>query len=294
MSSQHDHDHLDDHDRGLSFDLPQLLDRRRVLLLAGAGLLTLAGCGGDDAPAGTSAAATSAPGTTAAAAAPSTAASSAAATSAAADGTCAVLPEETAGPYPGDGSNGPDVLAQSGVVRQDIRSSFAGATGVADGIPLALSFTITDAACAPLEGAALYAWHCDRDGRYSMYSDGVTEENYLRGVQEAGADGVVTFSTIFPGCYAGRWPHVHFEVYESATAAAEGAEPIATSQLAFPADSCAEAYASAGYETSAQNLAGVSLASDMVFADGAELQTAAMAGSAADGYTATLAVPVQA
>ena len=31
-------------------------------------------------------------------------------------------------------------------------------------------------------------WHCDREGGYSLYSDGVTEENYLRGVQITDAD----------------------------------------------------------------------------------------------------------
>ena len=48
---------------------------------------------------------------------------------------CTTIPEETAGPYPGDGSNGPDVLTQDGVVRADIRSSFGGATGTASGVP---------------------------------------------------------------------------------------------------------------------------------------------------------------
>jgi hypothetical protein len=30
------------------------------------------------------------------------------------------VPEETAGPYPGDGSNGPNVLDDSGIVRSDM------------------------------------------------------------------------------------------------------------------------------------------------------------------------------
>ena len=56
-------------------------------------------------------------------------------------------------------------------------------------------------------------WHCDRLGRYSLYGAGVTNQNYLRGTQEADASGNVTFTSIFPGCYSGRWPHIHFEVY---------------------------------------------------------------------------------
>ncbi len=38
------------------------------------------------------------------------------------------LPEETAGPYPGDGSNGANVLTESGIVRSDITSSFGSST----------------------------------------------------------------------------------------------------------------------------------------------------------------------
>lgn len=40
----------------------------------------------------------------------------------------AEIPDETAGPYPGDGSNGPNVLAESGIVRSDITSSFGSST----------------------------------------------------------------------------------------------------------------------------------------------------------------------
>jgi hypothetical protein len=57
-------------------------------------------------------------------------------------------------------------------------------------------------------GVAVYVWHCDRDGGCSMYSDGIQQENYLRGVQVAGADGTVRFTSVFPACYTGRWPHL--------------------------------------------------------------------------------------
>ena len=120
---------------------------------------------------------------------------------------------ETAGPYPGDGSNGADVLETSGVERSDIRSSIDGGTTV-EGVPLDITMTIIDMAGGdvPMEGAAVYLWQCDAAGQYSMYSEGVEEETYLRGVQIADAQGKVTFTSIFPGCYAGRWPHLHFEV----------------------------------------------------------------------------------
>src|SRR4051812_16412338 len=182
---------------------------------------------------------------------------------------CSRVPEETAGPYPGDASNGPNVLNQTGVVRSDIRSSFAGLSGTADGVPLTIALSIVGAStCAPLAGYAVYLWHCDKPGRYSLYSSGVTNQNYLRGVQQADAAGKVTFTSIFPGCYSGRWPHIHFEVYRSLTAATSVSNRIATSQIALPKAACDLAYATAGYEASVTNLKQVSLATDNVFSDG--------------------------
>src|SRR6185436_19952203 len=110
---------------------------------------------------------------------------------------CARIPEETAGPFPGDGTNGPNVLAVPEIVRSDIRSSFGTMRGTAEGIPLAVKFRVVDTkACAPLVGSAVYVWLCDRDGRYSLYSE--RTQNYLRGVQVTDADGMVTFQSIFP------------------------------------------------------------------------------------------------
>jgi protocatechuate 3,4-dioxygenase beta subunit len=208
-------------------------------------------------------------------------------------GACSVIPEETAGPFPGEGSNGPNVLNQTGVVRGDIRSSFAGLSGTADGIPLSVVLTIVSAAtCAPLAARAVYLWHCDRLGRYSLYSSGATNQNYLRGVQEADANGKVTFTSIFPACYSGRWPHIHFEVYPTLAAAASVANKIATSQIALPKSTCDLVYATTGYEASVTNLSQVSLATDNVFSDGASLELATMTGNVSGGFTATLTVAV--
>ena len=211
-----------------------------------------------------------------------------------ANATCASrIPEETQGPYPGDGSNGPTVLGQSGVVRSDIRSSFAGLSGSADGVPLTLVLTIVSAStCAPLTGRAIYVWHCDRLGRYSLYSPGVTSQNFLRGIQEANSSGVVTFDTIYPGCYSGRWPHIHFEVYPSLSASSNVANKVATSQVALPKATNDVVYAVSGYESSASNAARITLASDNVFSDGASLQLATLTGSVSGGYTATLTVAI--
>jgi protocatechuate 3,4-dioxygenase beta subunit len=111
-----------------------------------------------------------------------------------------IVPEETAGPYPEDGTSngGTNALSLEGIVRSDVRSSVGGATGTAGGVPLTVRLTIQDAGCTPLAGYAVYIWHCDREGRYSMYSAGATAENHLRGVQLTDDAGVVEFLTIFP------------------------------------------------------------------------------------------------
>jgi protocatechuate 3,4-dioxygenase beta subunit len=146
---------------------------------------------------------------------------------------------------------------------------------------------------APFAGAAVYVWQCSREGRYSLYSDGVTDQNYLRGVQVADAAGTVRFTTIFPGCYPGRWPHVHFEVYPSRQSIADAGEAIAVSQLALPADACRAVYGTAGYRASAASLSRISLRSDGVFGDdGAAHQLATARGDATGGYAVSLAFGV--
>jgi protocatechuate 3,4-dioxygenase beta subunit len=270
-------------DQGLAFDVETLVGRRRVLQglglgLLGAGLVACGASASSPSPAATS---------TSLAARPST--SGAVATE------CAVIPEETAGPFPGDGSNGPDVLAQSGVVRQDIRSSFGASSTAAAGAPLRIRFAVLDLAkaCAPYPGAAIYVWHCDQEGRYSLYSQGVEAENYLRGVQAAGDDGIVEFMSVFPACYQGRWPHIHFEVYPSLEKATAQANRIATSQIALPAETCQAVYATAGYEASIRTFSQVSLGTDMVFRDDqAAHQLGTMSGSVPEGLVVELAVAV--
>jgi protocatechuate 3,4-dioxygenase beta subunit len=277
-----DHE-LEDHDRGLSHDLPRMLSRRRALtIFGGAGLAaTLAACGaGSDTDAATSSATTTAT------------SGAGSATSAAASG--ATIPEETGGPYPGDGSNGVNVLTESGIVRSDITSSFGTASGVAAGVPLTVRLTVLDTknGSAGLSGAAVYLWHCNIDGKYSLYSDGVTQENYLRGVQETDSNGAVTFTSIYPAAYSGRWPHIHFEVYSSLDSATKATDKLRTSQLALPEDACTLVYATDGYSASVSNLAQTSLATDMVFSDGYSLQLATVTGDVTNGMTATLKVPV--
>jgi protocatechuate 3,4-dioxygenase beta subunit len=256
-------------DMGLQFDVSTLLRRRRLLgLFAGTGLAALVGCSSAPSPSPSSS-----PGA----------------------GSCAQIPEETAGPYPGDGSNGANVLTRSGIVRGDIRSSLGPASGVAQGVPLTIVLTLreTSNGCAPLSGAAVYVWHCDREGNYSMYSQPAVNENYLRGVQASDRAGMATFTSIFPGCYSGRWPHIHFEVYPGLAKATDSANVVATSQLALPAGVCQTVYGTDGYGDSIRNLRRVSLKSDTVFRDdGGVRQLATVTGSVSSGLTVALTVPV--
>ena len=127
---------------------------------------------------------------------------------------------------------------------------------MAEGVPTTIEMTLLDVAAGgtPLAGAAVYLWHCNIDGQYSMYGQDVAGENYLRGVQESGSDGKVAFTSIFPAAYAGRWPHIHFEVYESLEAATSGGSKLKTSQIALPQETCDLVFATAGYEQSVQRL----------------------------------------
>ena len=287
------HDHDDLHDRGLAFDLatlraraaaPLRLERRgalKLLLGGAAGGLVLAACGSS----GDTSTATTLGGST-------TTTAGGATTTTAGGSSTEAIPEETAGPYPGDGSNGPNVLTESGIVRSDITTSFGSYSGTAAGVPLQIALAVVDAGSGePLDGAAVYLWHCDQEGRYSLYSQGATDQNYLRGVQAADSSGALRFTSIFPAAYSGRWPHIHFEVYPSVDAATSVGNKMATSQLALPQDACELVYATDGYDASVRNLAQTSLDSDMVFSDGWETQLATVTGDVS-GMVATLTVPV--
>ncbi|SFU62487.1 intradiol ring-cleavage dioxygenase [Pseudoduganella namucuonensis] len=296
------HDH--DHDQGLAADLDKMLklstSRRKSLLwlMGGAAALPVLGCGGGGSDASSTTASTTGT-TTTGTTTTTTTGTTTTGTTTTTTGACTVIPEETGGPYPGDGTNSNssgvvNVLTQSGVVRQDIRGSFNGATGVAAGVKLTIKLKIqnANASCGAGSGFAVYLWHCDRDGNYSLYSSGVTDQNYLRGVQEADANGEVTFVTIFPGCYSGRMPHVHFEVYPTLAKSTNASNRIKTSQFAFPNATCNEVYATTGYSASVRNFAQISFATDNIFSDGYSLQLATVTGNVTDGYVATLTLAV--
>jgi len=211
-------------------------------------------------------------------------------------------PPETNGPYPSDGSNTvngsvSNILTQSGVVRSDIRSSFGSSTTTAPGVPLVLTINLVNAnnSCAAVADYAIYIWHCNRDGNYSLYSSAIQNENYLRGVQVSDSNGQVTFTTLFPACYSGRYPHIHIEVYQSLAAATSYQNAVLTSQMAMPSAICTTVYNTAtGYSGSVSNFAAVTTSSDNVFASSTAAQiaqqTPSLSGSVSAGYTGTIIV----
>ena len=160
---------------------------------------------------------------------------------------------------------------------------------------MTIDLTLVDTTknCAAGAGMAIYVWHCDRAGDYSLYSQDAAEQNYLRGVQVADQNGRVSFTSIFPACYSGRWPHIHFEVFDSLEAAVAGENARLTSQIALPEDACTAVFAhDSGYAASVQNMSQVSLDSDNVFGDGWDAELASVTGDPASGMTVALTIGV--
>jgi protocatechuate 3,4-dioxygenase beta subunit len=266
------HDHDDQDPEGLAADLPHLMRRRLVLTglaMGGAALSLWAARGGAQVVTGTGP-----------------------------DGSvCIALPAETEGPFPADGTNVRDgqtvnILTEEGVIREDIRTSIGGLTPVAEGVQVTLEITLVDVgrACAPLGGMAVYVWQCDAEGIYSIYA--AQDRNYLRGVGISDDQGRVRFTTVFPACYPGRWPHIHFEVFSSAEMAVSGRAALLTSQFALPEAEYRAVYASdARYAASVATIDQVSLARDGIFRDASEVELAAqtlvLEGDPVAGYRAT-------
>jgi protocatechuate 3,4-dioxygenase beta subunit len=118
---------------------------------------------------------------------------------------CVVTPAQTEGPY----------FVDEKLNRSDIRSDPTDNT-VKEGVPLALKLTVhrvDGGSCTPLTGATVDIWHCDATGLYSdEAANGTTGKKFLRGSQVTDENGVVQFTTIYPGWYTGRAVHIHFKV----------------------------------------------------------------------------------
>lgn len=194
---------------------------------------------------------------------------------------CAVTPSETEGPFP--------TKVPANFVRQDIRDDRTG-------VPMTMNITIknANASCAVLAGALVDVWHCDKDGYYSEYggsgmqSANYTKVDFLRGRQTTDANGLVSFTTVFPGWYSGRAPHVHVHIYSAS------GKSLLVTQIAFPYDVTNTVYTTAqaqGYTKGAQDTRNER---DNVFSDGVTNELATLSGSVSSGYTLTHTIVVSA
>ncbi|MCX6318821.1 MAG: intradiol ring-cleavage dioxygenase [Bacteroidetes bacterium] len=194
-------------------------------------------------------------------------------------GTCTVAPTETEGPYP--------THSPSSYVRSDIRD---GRTGV----NLAMNITIknTNNNCAALSGVIVDVWHCDKDGNYSEYGTGFTSLHFLRGRQTADANGLVSFTTIFPGWYTGRATHIHVHIYNAAGTS------LKITQISFPEGTGSAVQTVNSTEGQAygytKGMSGYTYATgDNVFSDDTALvEQAVVTGSLAAGFVLTHTINV--
>jgi protocatechuate 3,4-dioxygenase beta subunit len=148
------------------------------------------------------------------------------------DGVCVLTPELTEGPY----------YLDDMILREDVAEGKAG-------VPLELTMlTVNAETCEPIANAAVEIWHCDALGFYSGFvennpggtgdyeDDGSNADTFCRGLQITGADGLVTFRTVYPGWYGGRAIHIHLKVHvggEAANGTYKGGHFSHTGQIAF-------------------------------------------------------------
>jgi protocatechuate 3,4-dioxygenase beta subunit len=162
---------------------------------------------------------------------------------------------------------------------------------------LTLTLTLQDVnnSCVPITNAAVYIWHCDKDGSYSGYSSpqngSQAGKTFLRGIQETDSNGQVVFTTIYPGWYAGRITHIHAQVYLNDNLAVTA---TATTQFAFPPAVTTAVYDSALYSAHGQNTSVSSFAADGIFSDGTSRQLLDIIGDATSGYSASLTLGIAA
>lgn len=177
-------------------------------------------------------------------------------------GSCAVTPNETAGPFP----------SLTDLFRSDIREGRAGVL-----LTLTLKVVNVSNGCSAVSGADVEIWHCDVTGNYSQYGAQVGQ-TFLRGIQTTNANGEVTFTTIYPGWYQGRATHIHLEVKVNNVV-------VKVSQMAFPESVNNQVYSSGTYAS--RGLNPTSNASDGIFADSLSQELVTPVGSPAAGYTAS-------
>jgi protocatechuate 3,4-dioxygenase beta subunit len=188
-------------------------------------------------------------------------------------GGCSVSPSETAGPFP---TKNPTAFAI-----KDIKSDRTGT-------PLTMNITIQNVKdnCNPLAGAFVDVWQCDKDGNYSEYGS-LTSVHFLRGRQTTDSNGVAAFTTVFPGWYPGRAPHIHVHVFNAS------GKSLLVTQIAFPTDVCDTVYTTATtlYTKGKQD---TSNTRDGIFSDSLAAQLGSVTGSVSAGYVLAHTVKVSA
>ena len=194
---------------------------------------------------------------------------------------CALVPSETAGPYP------LNLSGNAAMFRQDIRESEIGAE---TRIKLRI---ISTSDCLPIQNARVDIWHCNANGYYSGFTTNGQQgsHNYVgatwcRGIQMTNALGEVDFVTLFPGWYNGRIAHIHFQLFLSSVLQV-------TSQLAFPVAEKNALYANnSPYSTYGPDP--ITFSTDNVFSDGYALQLATLTGDPVNGYDSFLEIGINA
>jgi protocatechuate 3,4-dioxygenase beta subunit len=196
--------------------------------------------------------------------------------------TCAVIPSETDGPYPLYSSrNG---IYRSNIVGSDITST--------SGVPLQITLNLqnTNDSCEPITRAAVYIWHCDQYGGYSGYSSthngSHSGKTFCRGIQVSDNNGQVSFTTLYPGWYAGRITHIHMAIYLNNNLSSTPK----ISQFAFAQSVTSAVYGTSPYSSHGQNTSVTSFAADNIFNDGTAYQIATVSGSVNTSLAATLNV----
>lgn len=194
-------------------------------------------------------------------------------------GSCTTTATETAGPFP--------TKTPSSLVMNDITSDRTG-----NKLTVKITIQNKNNSCAVLANAIVDIWHCDAGGNYSEYggsgmqSTNYTAVHFLRGRQTTDANGLVTFTSIYPGWYSGRAPHIHAHIYNSA-----GTSLLVT-QIAFDQTINNTVYAQGVYKS--HGLQDTTNGNDNVFSDGVGTELAAFTGSLADGYVLTHTIVVNA
>jgi protocatechuate 3,4-dioxygenase beta subunit len=274
-------------------DLPKQSRREILRSLGGAAAATLFGCG------------TSKIVTTSSGSGTSTSSASSGSSSASSTSACLVESSTTRGPYFVDTINDTNNVATSGTPytidalipqRSDIRADTEGTAGTQQGVQLVLNVTLYDSSCSSvISGARVDIWHANAHGAYSDIknagNDGGadhTSENFLRGYQFSDANGLVTFTTVYPGAYSGRCPHIHLKIRIINSAGVVTTEN--TTQLFFTDATSASVYAaSSNYSTSSYNTKDTA---DQIYNSESPTLIPTLTGDTTSGLTGTIAIGV--